>query len=369
MPWRGETDPYRIWVSEVMLQQTRVETVRERFPAFLASFPTVEALAAAPEGQVLKAWEGLGYYARARNLRRAAQAVRDVHGGRLPSNEAGLRELPGFGPYTAAAVASIAFGRPAAVVDGNVVRVLSRLLDDHGDVAASATKVRLQRAADVLVDPARPGDWNQAIMDLGSTVCAPREPRCPLCPWAGACAARAAGTAADLPVKKKKGPTPHHDIAAGLVWKGDAILIGRRPAKGLLGGVWEFPGGKREEGKGLLGGLWEFPGGKREEGETLEAACAREILEETGLVVEVVAPFRAVEHAYSHFSITLHVFHCRIVRGRMRARGVEDLRFVPVAALEPYAFPRANVRILEALRAEGGPPFAAPRKRARGGRA
>ncbi len=351
MPWRGETDPYRIWVSEVMLQQTRVETVRERFPAFLAAFPTVEALAGAPEGQVLKAWEGLGYYARARNLRRAAQAVRDVHGCRLPADEAGLRELPGFGPYTAAAVASIAFGRPAAVVDGNVVRVLSRLLDDHGDVAASATKARLQRAADLLVDPARPGDWNQAIMDLGSTVCAPREPRCLLCPWAGACAARAAGTAADLPVKKKKGPTPHHDIAAGLVWKGDAILIGRRPAKGLLGG------------------LWEFPGGKREEGETLEAACAREILEETGLVVEVVALFRAVEHAYSHFSITLHVFHCRIVRGRVRARGVEDLRFVPVAELEPYAFPRANVRILEALRAEGGPAFAAPRKRARRGRA
>jgi A/G-specific adenine glycosylase len=336
MPWRGETDPYRIWVSEVMLQQTRVETVRDRYGPFLAAFPTLRALAKASEGAVLKAWEGLGYYARARNLRRAAAALVDEGRDALPDTVDALRALPGFGPYTAAAVGSIAFGRPAAVVDGNVVRVVARLANEAGDVASAPVRARIAAEADRLLDPARPGDWNQAVMDLGATVCVPRAPRCLLCPG------RAAGRADALPTRRPRAKTPHHDIAAGLVWKGGRLLVARRPAEGLLGG------------------LWEFPGGKREEGESLEEACVREVREETGLVVEVVAPFLAVDHAYTHFRITLHTFHCRVVSGRLSPKGCEEPRFVAVPDLSALPFPRANLRVLAALTdaiARGEAPF------------
>ena len=337
MPWRGETDPYRIWISEVMLQQTRVETVRERYPRFLSAFPTAHALALAPVERVLKAWEGLGYYARARNLRRAAQAIESFHGGRLPATEEALRALPGFGPYTAAAVASIAFEVPVAVVDGNVVRVVARLLDEDGDPAKAATRHRIARVAQRLLDPKRPGDWNQAVMDLGATLCGPRVPQCLVCPLSRWCQGHLAGRADRLPRKKKRRAVPHVEIAAGLVWKDGKVLVGRRPAEGLLGG------------------LYEFPGGKREHGEALAETCAREIREETGLEIEVVELFQSVDHAYTHFSITLSVFHCRVRSGRLRARGIEDLRFVPLSALDDLAFPRANRRILEALETTGAP--------------
>ncbi len=341
MPWRGERDPYRIWISEVMLQQTRVETVRARYAPFLAAFPDVASLATAGEHAVLKAWEGLGYYGRARNLRRAAAAIVAEHGGRLPEAGEALAALPGFGPYTSAAVSSIAFGARAAVLDGNVVRVLARLLDERRDVGEARVRARLAAAADALVDPGRPGDWNQAIMDLGATVCVPRAPRCLLCPFLRRCAGRAAGVAETLPVKARKAKGPHKEIAAAVVWKGGRVLIGRRPAEGLLGG------------------LYELPGGKREPGETLERACAREVLEETGLRVEVRDRLATVDHAYSHFSITLTVFHARWLGGRLRARGVEDLRFVSLHELDRYAFPRANLRILAVLRATGAPSWAA----------
>ena len=351
MPWRGEADPYRVWVSEVMLQQTRVETVRDRYPAFLAAFPTIRALADASEEAVLKAWEGLGYYARARNLRRAARAVVESGADALPDSVEGLRELPGFGPYTAAAVASIAFRRAAAVVDGNVERVLARLLDEGGDVRSAGVRARIAGEADRLLDPARPGDWNQAMMDLGATVCVPRAPRCLACPVEAHCLGRAAGRAERLPVKPRRAATPHFDVAAGIVWKDGRVLVARRPAEGLLGG------------------LFEFPGGKRREGETLEAACAREVREETGLRVEVTAPFVAVDHAYSHFRITLHTFHCRVLGGRLAPSGCEDPRFVAVEDLTALPFPRANVRVLEALRAAvargEAPPAARRSSRAR----
>ena len=332
MPWRGESDPYRIWVSEVMLQQTRVDTVRERYAPFLSAFPTVARLAEASEDAVLKAWEGLGYYRRARFLRRAALVIRDLPGARVPDTVEALLELPGFGPYTAAAVASIAFGRPAAVVDGNVVRVLARLFDEGGDVATAAVRSRIASWASRLLDARRPGDWNQAVMDLGATLCSPRSPRCGECPLAFACRGLASGRAPRLPKKRRKPPTPHVDIAAGLVWRRGRLLIARRRSDDFLGG------------------LWEFPGGKREKGESLEEACVRELREETGLRVEVVAPFIAVDQAFTHFRITLSTFHCRVVGGRLAARACLDPRFVRLEDCATYAFPRANGRILEALR-------------------
>lgn len=332
MPWRRTDDPYAIWLSEVMLQQTRVDQATPYFERFIDAFPTVEALAAAPLDDVLRLWEGLGYYSRARNLHRAAGLVCEAHGGRVPDTYDEIRALPGVGPYTAAAVLSIAYGRPHAVLDGNVARVLTRVYAIDDDVTSGGTRRRLQALADALLAPERAGDFNQAMMELGATVCTPTRPGCAACPLREVCAARAAGAQEAYPVSKKKAPVPHHDVAVGLVWDAAGrLLVQRRPADGLLGG------------------LWEFPGGKCEPGEAPEAACARELREELGIDVTVEAPFLRLDHAYSHFKITLHAFRCRLAAGTPRSTNGEPIRWVTVDELETLAFPRANRRLIEAL--------------------
>ncbi len=323
LPWRGIDDPYGIWVSEVMLQQTRVETALVRWPQFMKRFPTLPSLARAREQSVLKAWEGLGYYRRARMLWKAAREVLR-QGGVLPTDVSALRLLPGFGDYTAAAVASIAFDQPIAAVDGNILRVLSRVSAELGAIDRSAARSRLKRLAALLLAPRRPGDWNQALMDLGATVCTPRSPACGVCPMRIDCKAYAQDAVLDYPRKTRKGPIPHYDIAAGLVWRGERVLIAKRPDEGLLGG------------------LWEFPGGKREAGESLENACVREVMEETGLRVICRKRAARVDHAYSHFKITLHLFHCSGGRGNPKPIRCESPRFVPVKDLARYPFPQAN---------------------------
>ena len=344
MPWRepgpdGQRDPYRVWVSEVMLQQTRVETATPYFRRFTETFPTVEALAEAPLDDVLKLWEGLGYYSRARNLHRAAARVVEAHGGAVPSDPEAFRALPGVGPYTAAAVLSLAFGVPLAVLDGNVVRVLTRVFAVEADAKAGPTRKALQALADRLLDPARPGRWNESVMELGATVCTPRAPACPRCPLRGVCAGLEAGDPEAFPVTAKRAPVPHHTIAVGLVTDGAGrILVQRRPEDAMLGGLWEFPGGKAEPGEGL------------------EAACAREIREEVGLEVEVGAPVARVDHAYSHFRITMHAFRCRVLSGEPRTSTGEPWAWVPPEGLDGYAFPRANRRVIEALQEEARQP-------------
>jgi A/G-specific adenine glycosylase len=236
LPWRGVSDPYRVLVSEVMLQQTRVETVRRYYDAWLDRFPDLRALAAAEQDEVLKAWEGLGYYRRARNLHRAARVVREEWAGAVPGGYEDLRTLPGIGEYTAGAVASIAFGAAVPAVDGNVRRVLSRLFDVPRPSAAW-----LRRRAAELVDPDRPGDWNQALMELGATVCTPRSPSCPECPLAPPCRARARGTQAERPERREVAPSPTVDIALAVMHARDRVLLVRRPTEGLLGGMWAFP--------------------------------------------------------------------------------------------------------------------------------
>ena len=236
LPWRGTREPYRVWLSEIMLQQTRAEAVAPRYEAFLTRFPTVAALAAADEEAVLKAWEGMGYYSRARNLRRAAMEV--VRRGGFPQSAKELQTLPGVGAYTAAAVASIAFHEAAPALDGNQARVLSRLLafDETVD-----TPQRLRKPAEALIDRERPGDYNQALMDLGSGICTPRAPKCETCPVAAFCAARAGGDAESYPRLPPPIARREVEVTVVLAYLGGRVLVRRRPSKGLLAGLWEFP--------------------------------------------------------------------------------------------------------------------------------
>lgn len=252
LPWRvppgagARPDPYRVWLSEVMLQQTTVAAVKGYFEAFTARWPRVEDLAAAADGEVMAAWAGLGYYARARNLLACARIVA-AGGGRFPDTEAGLRALPGIGPYTAAAIAAIAFDRPAVVMDGNVERVMARLFAVEAELPAA--KAELHALAARLTPAERAGDHAQAVMDLGATVCTPRAPACGICPWRAPCAGRRLGIAAELP---RRAPRPERPVRQGIAWlalRADgAVLVEERPARGLLGGMLGLPGTDWGEG-------------------------------------------------------------------------------------------------------------------------
>ncbi|WBJ98782.1 A/G-specific adenine glycosylase [Methylocystis parvus] len=243
LPWRAppgaRVDPYAVWLSEIMLQQTTVATVKGYFERFLTRWPTVEALAAAPLEEALAAWAGLGYYARARNLHACAGAVARDHGGRFPSTEAALLALPGVGPYTAAAVAAIAFDQPCAAVDGNVERVVTRLYAIG--TPARRAKPLIREKVEAMMPAARAGDFAQALMDLGATVCTPRAPGCGACPWSADCAARAAGTQEAYPVKEKKAEKPKRRGGIFILERGEETLLSRRPEKGLFGGMSAFP--------------------------------------------------------------------------------------------------------------------------------
>lgn len=342
LPWRGagglsQDDPryaYRVWLSEIMLQQTQIETVKPYYARFLEAYPTVEALAAAPLDDVLKLWEGLGYYSRARNLHRAAQTVANEHGGRFPKTVEELLTLPGVGRYTAGAIASIAYNVCTPVVDGNVVRVLSRLYTLADNVTLPTTQAKLWQLADSLLPPERAGDYNQALMDLGRLVCKSRAPLCKECPLQAHCAAFQAGTPEAYPVKAKKSATPHYDVTAGIIWNGQGqLLIAQRPADGLLGG------------------LWEFPGGKQEAGETLPECLRRELQEELAIEVEIGELFAVVKHGFTHFRITLHAFTCQHTGGDPQAIGAAAFAWVTPDQLDRYAFGKADRAVIAQLKA------------------
>ena len=331
LPWRETRDPYRIWVSEIMLQQTQVKTVIDYYKRFLDRFPDIFHLAAAETQDVLKCWEGLGYYARARNLHKAVRRLVENDNGRIPADWNAFRELPGVGEYIAAAVLSIAFEKPYPVVDGNVKRVLARLFEIKVPVNQSASFKRYQEAAAILLDANDPGTFNQAVMELGALVCKPRQPACAICAIAKWCRAFRNGRVAEFPVRLKRIPIPEYRMTIGVILKDQNLLIVQRPSDGMLGG------------------LWEFPGGLRNAGETGASACVRNIRETVGLTVTVDCRLTTIRHAYTHFKIIADVFICRYGGGRVRRNGPVAHRWVSAKALERYPFPGSHHKFIPSL--------------------
>ena len=301
LPWRKTADPYRIWISEVMLQQTRVETVLPYYKTFLKRFPTVQALAKAPQDGVLKTWENLGYYSRARHLHKAAQIVVERFGSRLPGKEEDLRKLPGVGGYTAGAIASIAFGEIVPAVDGNARRVLMRLFDVTAAIDRPSTVRQVQALAEKLVPESAPGDFNQALMDLANSLCTSQKPACSRCPLGKHCRARREGNQEAIPRRPKRRKIPERQAVAALIQdRKGRLLVAQRP------------------GKGLLSSLWKLPGGFLREGEAPEEGLIRTVREEVGVESEPQRPLGAVRHSYTHFRMILHVFASRITCGKPR---------------------------------------------------
>ena len=325
LPWRGHPDPYAVWVSEIMLQQTRVETVIPYFEKWLQLFPTIKDLAEATEQDVLTAWEGLGYYSRARNLHKAAKIVAEEFGSELPRDLIELRKLPGIGRYTVGAIASIAFGMDEPTLDGNLRRVFSRLFDISEPADTPAGENILWGIATDHLPSGKAGDYNQALMDLGATICLPKKPRCLLCPLLDMCEARINGTQEIRPVLKPKKEVPHYVHAAGVIVKKKMVLLSKRPSKGLLGGMWEFPN-ERVDG---------------DPAEVLESAIEKGY----GLKIQRDEALGTVRHAYTHFKVTVNVFRCKLVSKSNH----KNLEWVELEKLDKYPMGRVDRQIAELL--------------------
>jgi A/G-specific adenine glycosylase len=329
LPWRAtageQADPYVVWLSEVMLQQTTVKAVKPYFEGFLHRWPNVAVLAEAPIEAVMQQWAGLGYYSRARSLHACAKAIVGAHGGEFPRREAALRALPGIGPYTAAAIAAIAFGQKAAAVDGNVERVLARLYAI--DVLLPAAKPLLKEKAALLVPSERPGDFAQAMMDLGATTCTPRRPACGLCPLRACCLAAAHGSPEDWPRKLAKAPRPKRCGVAFFLRRGDAVLLRTRPPHGLLGGMTELPNT-----------IW------------MEARNPKRALREAPMIADYRRLATGVAHAFTHFSLSVDIFVADVAQ---ECKAPIGYRWVKDADLDAEALPSLMRKIVAAVRSSG----------------
>lgn len=325
LPWRDHPDPYAVWVSEIMLQQTRVETVVDYFTRWMSAFPTVNALAQADEQEVLNLWEGLGYYSRARNLHKAARFVVDEYDSQLPEDEKELQNLPGIGRYTAAAIASMAFGRDSAALDGNIRRVYTRLFDIAEPIGTTKTEKLLWEMAEELLPRGNAGDYNQALMDLGAIICTPKSPKCDDCPLREGCKANAVGTVDLRPVRQAKKAAPHVVHAGAVIVAKGRVLLAQRPKEGLLGGMWEFPNGRvsGHPAEDLADVIWSAYQVK----------------------VRVLDRLVVVNHAYTHFKITEHAFFAEMLASSQR----ENLRWVAVADLGDYPMGKVDRKIAEAV--------------------
>jgi A/G-specific adenine glycosylase len=338
LPWRLAVSPYRTWISEIMLQQTQVETVLPYFERWMARFPDIETLAAADVQDVLAVWEGLGYYSRARNLHRAARQVMMDYYGQLPRTRGVLVTLPGIGPYTAAAIASIAFGEDVAAVDGNIRRVFARLFDVRTPARSTQGERELGALAQAHLPAGRAGDYNQALMDLGALICKSKSPDCINCPIAVDCIARQLGLQEERPVRMPRKKIPHLMVTAAVIRHDGRVLLAQRPEDGLLGGLWEFPGGTLEE-----------------DDPDLQACLQREIREELDVEIIVDEAFGQYDHAYTHFKITLHAFFCRLAEGALpKALDGQALVWAALPELPDYPMGKVDRQIARRLIKERG---------------
>lgn len=314
-----------------MLQQTRVDTVIPFYERWMQRFPTLEILASSTRENVLRAWEGLGYYSRARNLHAAAQRLMAEYGGNLPADVNALQRLPGIGRYTAAAIASIAFGKDEAALDANIRRVLARVFNVETPARSPQGERILWELACTHLPPGHAGDYNQALMDLGASLCSPRAPHCLQCPLEKICQARALGVQEQRPVLTARPAIPQYTVTAAVIRRYGTVLITRRPQNGLLGG------------------LWEFPGGKQEPGESLPAALQREIREELGVDISVGEIMGVYKHAYTHFKVTLHAFACTLLAGEPKPLEASELRWATPAELPDYPMGKIDRQIARQL--------------------
>jgi A/G-specific adenine glycosylase len=319
LPWRKTRNPYAVWVSEIMLQQTQVDTVIPYYQRFLKAFPTVKILARSNLAKVLKVWEGLGYYSRARNLHQASRIIVKDFGNKIPGNLKDLLGLPGIGRYTAGAILSIAFDKKAAVLDGNVKRVLSRLFAVSGDPAKGKTEGLLWSLSESLVPEDRASSFNQALMDLGATVCTPKAPQCPRCPLQTFCKGRLWGDPEQYPSPKAKRVIPHIDGVSAVIMKDGKALLIRRALKGLLGGLWEFPSWETEE----------------KQSSSLRIRLRNCIKKEMGMNVKIRKSLGVFRQTFSHFKLTLHVYYCE--GGNETVKGkwipIQKLRLLPMSRI------------------------------------
>ncbi len=331
LPWRRTRDPYRIYLAEIMLQQTRVDQGLPYYQRFLERFPTLESLASASEQEVLKQWEGLGYYTRARNLHRAARILVEQYKGRFPETPEQLILLPGIGRYTAGAIASIAFDKQTPLVDGNVKRVLARLHAIDAAIDLPATERLFWEKASAMMPAERPGDFNQALMELGARICTPKTPQCDACPVSRHCDANARHLQEQLPIRMPKKKVPHHQVVVAAIHDTGRYLIGKRPSEGFLGG------------------LWEFPGGKMQAGENPDNALMRECREELNVEIKSGGLIAVTKHAYTHFKVTLHVYRCTIIAGVPTPNFHTELRWVAREQFNAFPFPKGNHKFLHLL--------------------
>jgi A/G-specific adenine glycosylase len=334
LPWRRDYSPYAIWVSEVMLQQTQMSKVIPYFERWMERLPDPAAVAEAKEGELLLLWEGLGYYSRVRNLHRAAQKIVEEHAGRIPRSEKELRNLPGIGPYTAAAILSLAFNEDVPVLDGNAERVAARILDLDQPVKKPESRKTIQEALSAWLPEGEAREFNQALMELGATVCRPLKPDCEACPVSMDCRARRKGTMDRRPVRERRPRTVPVTAAVGILSEDGRVFIQKRPPAGLMASLWEFPGGK-VKGK-----------------ESPEKCLKRELLEEIGVKVNILDKLGEIQHAYTQFRVRLHAFRCQMdpPDQEIVLRAAVEGRWVTMDELDDYAFPSANRRLIEILR-------------------
>jgi A/G-specific adenine glycosylase len=331
LPWRKTYDPYQVWISEIMLQQTQVKTALPYYDRWMKAFPDIGSVANASEDRILKLWEGLGYYSRARNLQKASKLVMGKHGGQFPDRFEDILELPGIGRYSAGAIASIGFNQNYPVVDGNVIRVLARLFAFEKNTRLPKNVERFWKWAEELIPDKKARFFNQGMMELGALICSPKNPKCDQCPLADQCAARKRGIAETLPNRGESQKLISIRVTCAVIRHKGKIFIQKRPSRGLMGG------------------LWEFPGGKAEKGETELQAIRREIGEELGVTLKGVKKIDRIRHGYTKFDVDLHCFSAELGSGTLKLTAATEGKWVSPKSLGKFAFPAADRKLIEKL--------------------